>query len=63
MEELISPRQASKMFGITTETLRKWELLGKVKCIKTLGGHRRFKLCEIESLLKNDNEEDKNGNK
>ena len=52
MEELVSPKKASKMLGITTETLRNWELAGKLKCVKTLGGHRRYRLIDIFVLIK-----------
>jgi len=54
MEELITPKQASQLLNVTTDCLRKWEILGKLKCVKTMGGHRRYKLLDIEKLLKND---------
>jgi excisionase family DNA binding protein len=52
MEVLISPKRAAKMLGVSTDSLRNWELAGKLKCVKTLGGHRRFKLEEVKKLLK-----------
>lgn len=54
MEELISPAQAAKMLGVTVMTIRSWENQKKIKCVRTLGGHRRFKLAEIEKLLKDE---------
>ena len=54
MNELVSPKQAAKMFGVSTTTLRNWEVLGKIQSIKTLGGHRRYNLKEIKSLLNDD---------
>ena len=50
-QELISPAQAAKMLGVSITTLRNWEKAGKIKCIKTLGGHRRFKVDEIKKIL------------
>jgi len=32
--------------------MRNWENDGKIKCFKTLGGHRRFRLEEVKKLLK-----------
>lgn len=52
MNELITPKQAAKMLGITTNSLRNWELAGKIQVVKTMGGHRRYKLEEIKAMLK-----------
>ena len=48
---LITPKKASQLLNVTTDCLRKWEVLGKLKCIKTLGGHRRYKLKDIQVIL------------
>ena len=57
MSELISPKQASKILGVCPNTLRIWEELGKIKAVRTLGGHRRYKIVEINLLLKDDKSE------
>ena len=44
MEKLLTPKQASHVLGITTDTLRKWGDKHKIIVVKTLGGHRR---CEL----------------
>lgn len=41
-EKLYTPRQLSKLLGVTTETLIQWEKEGKIKANKTTGGHRRY---------------------
>jgi len=41
---MFTPYQLSKKIGVTRETLRKWETEGKIKAIKTQGGHRRYTL-------------------
>jgi putative resolvase len=42
----VSGRQASKHFGVTTDTLRRWHLAGLIQAIRTTtkkqGGHRRY---------------------
>ena len=50
-EELITPATAAKMLGVTVMTIRNWENDGKLKAIKTLGGHRRFNLFEIKKMI------------
>ncbi len=38
----ISIGKASKILGVTRETLRRWELEGKIKSERTPKGHRRY---------------------
>ena len=51
MEELISPQNTAKMLGVCIATLRNWEKDGKIKCVRTMGGHRRYKLEEVMRIL------------
>lgn len=50
-DKLITPKKASELLGVTIDCLRKWERAGKLRCVKTLGGHRRYKLEDIKKLL------------
>ena len=50
-EKLITPATAAKMLGVTVMTIRNWENDGKLKAIKTFGGHRRFRLSDIKKLI------------
>lgn len=50
--------QVSKLVGVTPATIIAWINSGKVKCVKTLGGHRRIKedtVNELLSKIKNSN--------
>ena len=58
MEELISPQKASKILSVSTDSLRNWELMGKLHCVKTLGGHRRYKLEEVLQILNKKTDDD-----
>ena len=51
MNELIKPREAAKMLAVSLSTLRKWIMDGNLTEIRTIGGHRRFKLSEIKNIL------------
>ncbi len=39
------------MFRVNPKTVTRWARAGRISCIKTLGGHRRFKATEIRRLL------------
>jgi len=43
--------EAAKIIGVTTKTLRDWEKQGKIKCVRTFGKHRRYKLADIKKLI------------
>jgi excisionase family DNA binding protein len=58
MSELISPREAAKITGVSPNTLRNWEEAGKLTSVKTMGGHRRYKLSEIKQLVDKSNSKD-----
>ncbi len=42
----VSANEASKHYGVCTETLRWWPKEGKIEYFKTKGGHRRYKIIE-----------------
>ena len=52
MSEFISPKKAADMLGVSPNTLRNWEISGKLFSIKTMGGHRRYYLKDIENYMK-----------
>lgn len=47
----LRPEEASKLLKVTVQTLEVWERKGKLKCIRTKGGHRRFLRDDIISNL------------
>jgi len=50
-ERLYSPRYAAGLLGVSTETLRRWDISGKIYCVRTAGGHRRIPESEINFIL------------
>ena len=44
---LITPTEASAILGVHVNTLERWVKQGRLKCIRTPGGHRRFRLDEV----------------
>jgi len=43
--------QASEMLGVSVETLRRWELDGRLSMTRTKGGQRLVALAEVSRLL------------
>lgn len=49
--DLLTPGEVAKVFGVDPKTVTKWATAGKLSCIRTIGGHRRYKTAEIRALL------------
>lgn len=42
--------EAARVAGVSVDTLRRWESAGKLKAVRTPGGHRTYRLDDIERL-------------
>ncbi len=51
--KLYPVRHACKVLGVSYPTLKQWIYKGKIKTIKTQGGHHRISETEIDRLLPN----------
>jgi excisionase family DNA binding protein len=49
-EVLLTPAEVAKRLHVSPVTVRHWALQGKLPCITTPGGHRRFRPEDIERL-------------
>jgi putative resolvase len=60
-EKLLTTAETCEMLNVSRWTLKKWENSEELVPIKTKGGHRRFKLTDINRLIgSNANSEDNN---
>lgn len=50
MDDLLNPKEAARILGVSTQCLRVWEQKGIIRPIKTPRGHRRYLKKEIENL-------------
>ncbi|MEL6460717.1 MAG: IS607 family transposase [Cyanobacteria bacterium J06631_2] len=48
----LTPKQVYERFGFHPKTLALWADEGKVSCIKSPGGHRRYSLESLENISK-----------
>jgi molybdopterin-binding protein len=51
MASLLTPREAALRLGISYPTVKQWLYQGKIKAVKTPGGHYRIPESELDSLL------------
>jgi excisionase family DNA binding protein len=51
-EDLLSSTQAARFLGVHTASIKRWSDQGKLNCIRTPGGHRRFLRSELEAMAK-----------
>ena len=51
MQKLLAPREAANILGISYPTLKQWIYHGKIKSVKTPGGHHRVPEGEIDRLF------------
>jgi excisionase family DNA binding protein len=54
-EVLITPAEVAALFRVDPKTVTRWAKAGKLTAIRTLGGHRRYRLSEVQGLLKSTN--------
>ncbi len=50
-EESLSLRDAAILLGVSESILRKWSDEGWIRASRTIGGHRRFSVAEVEMFL------------
>jgi molybdopterin-binding protein len=48
---LLTPREASRMIGISYPTIKKWILDGKLKTVRTPGGHHRLSEASLRPFI------------
>jgi molybdopterin-binding protein len=51
VQKLLAPREAANVLGISYPTLKQWIYHGKIKSVKTPGGHHRVPESEIDRLF------------
>lgn len=49
--KLFSPREAAQVLGVSYPTLKQWIYKGKIRTVKTAGGHHRIPEQQIDKFL------------
>lgn len=48
--EYLTPGEVARMLHVSPKTVNRWAHEGRIACIVTLGGHRRFQRDEVERI-------------
>lgn len=49
--EYLGPARVAEILHVSPKTVNRWANEGRIPCIVTLGGHRRFRRADVEQAL------------
>ena len=55
----LSSNDVSEILGVNISTLKRWTESGKIDCVKTAGGHRKFTMQHVRNYYKNNQKANK----
>ena len=55
----LNSNDVSEILGINISTLKRWTESGKIDCVKTAGGHRKFTMQHVRNYYKNNQKANK----
>lgn len=50
-ERLLKIHEAMDYLKVSKATLHRWDKTGKLKAVRTAGGHRRYRLSDVENMV------------
>ena len=50
-EALLTPGEVAALFRVDPKTVTRWAKTGRIQCIRTLGGHRRYPAGQFTTHL------------
>ncbi len=50
-DDLLTPAEVAAVFRVDPKTVTRWSKQGRIKCIRTLGGHRRYRRAEVRRVM------------
>jgi excisionase family DNA binding protein len=51
LPELMTPAEVGALFRVDPKTVTRWAQQGKLRSIRTLGGHRRYAAADVQAFL------------
>lgn len=57
-DPLLTPAEVGRLFRVDPKTVARWAAAGRLPCIKTLGGHRRYRQSEMMAIREGDRTDD-----
>jgi|ERR1035437_313295 excisionase family DNA binding protein len=62
MSELLNLKETMEYLNVSKSSLHRWDKSNKLNSIKTIGGHRRYKLSDLKSFIGENNDVIKSDN-
>lgn len=53
-DQMLTPREAARLLGVSYPAIKQWILSGKLKTVQTPGGHHRVAQSTLKPFLKRD---------
>ena len=50
-QTLLTINDVARIFQVSKQAIRHWTNSGRLACVRTPGGHRRFRRSDIERIL------------
>jgi excisionase family DNA binding protein len=50
--DLLTPAEVARIFRVDPKTVTRWVKTGKLTCLRTIGGHSRFRKTEVDAAFK-----------
>ena len=50
MDGYLKPSQVARILHVSPRTVDRWANQGRIPCVVTLGGHRRFALADVAGV-------------
>ena len=51
MKTLLNMKETMEYLNVSKITLQRWDNSGKLKAVRTSGGHRRYKISDLEKFI------------
>ncbi|WP_432112759.1 MerR family DNA-binding transcriptional regulator [Streptomyces sp. S1] len=58
-DPLLHPEEVARVFGVSIRTVARWSDIGKLRSIRTAGGHRRYRQSDVDTLYEQLNTQQK----
>ena len=55
--QLLTMAEVADIFRVSKQAIRTWTNSGKLPCIRTPGGHRRFRREDVEKMISGGDDE------
>ena len=53
-DRLLTLRETARVFAVTSQTVQQWSDEGLIDTYRTLKGHRRYRLSDVQALIRSD---------